>query len=65
LKQFEIEECKRNYEKNKCWDPVDLAKEGCDRFKLCMNQTATGNTTSSKVLLRLAVETLNDFTDNV
>lgn len=30
-----------------------------------MNQTATGNTTSSKVLLRLAVETLNDFTDNV
>ena len=32
---------------------------------MCMNQTATGNTTSSKVLIRLALETLNDFAENV
>jgi hypothetical protein len=30
-----------------------------------MNQTATGNTTSSKVLIRLALEVLNDFAENI
>ena len=39
--------------------------EKCKEAEMCMNQTATGNTTSSKVLIRLALETLNDFAENI
>ena len=65
LKQFQIDECRREYIQNNCDRPTPWIMDKCKETELCMNQTATGNTTSSKVLIRLALETLNDFAENV